>query len=73
MNRYLMIYCMYDPGNYFGHRHRTLHADNMEEAEKQAWAWLEGLAGKGKWEYYISQVTVESSFRVYDTKNHRRL
>jgi hypothetical protein len=73
MKQFRMIYCLYDPGNYFGHRQRTIEAETFEEAEQAGWKWLEGLAGKGKWEYSITPIEAYSSFRVYDTKLNKRL
>lgn len=73
MSKYLFAYCVYDPNNYFGHRLKTFEANSLEEAEKMGWEWLEGLAGKGKWEYVITPYSEQSSYRIYSNKEHRRL
>jgi hypothetical protein len=72
MNKYIMIYCMYDPAHYMGHRISRFEASNMEEAEKKAHEIIEKIWVKGNFEYQLSQYIEETSYRIYDNKKHRR-
>jgi hypothetical protein len=67
-----MIYCTYNPDNYYGHRVERFEAANWEEAEQRAHKFLEQLLGKGRWEYQITQVTEGSSYRIYNNLTHER-
>jgi hypothetical protein len=68
--QYVMMYAVYDPNNYRGHRIKHLEGDTFEEVEKAGHAWLEGMAGKGNWEYVIAEAP--SSYRIYNNKTHKR-
>lgn len=71
MKNYLMMYCIYNPERYFGHRIKHIEAESIEDAERKGYEYLETLAGKGQWEYIIAENP--SSYRIYNNKEHKRM
>jgi hypothetical protein len=67
MQKFLMIYCQYNPGFYTGHKVRHITAESFDAAEGEAHKFLNRLAGKGKWEYRIFLTSDETGYRVFNT------
>lgn len=68
MKKWLALYCVYDPDNYFGHRVKHLEAESIEDAEQQMHQFLEGMTGKGRWEYSIHErVPGSIEYRIYNS------
>ena len=72
MKSFMAIYCVYDPDNYWGHRILRFEAEDMDKAEIRVHQELEVLLGKGRWEYQINEVKEEGTYRIYNTKTHKR-
>lgn len=61
MSRFLLLWCAYAPDNYQGHRVQNLKAENLEDAKKEAKAFLESLWVKGTWEFRIIELAGHDS------------
>ena len=72
LQRFLVVYCTYNPNSYQGHRIKRFEAETMEDAEKRTHEWLEGMAGKGDWEYQITQISDDTPYRIYNNATHKR-
>lgn len=71
MKNYIIMFCVYDLNLYSGHKIKQIEANSFEEAEKLGHKYLDGMTGKGKWEYIIAENP--SSYRIYDNEKHKRL
>lgn len=71
MKTYKVAYCLYDPGNFFGYRMKSIEAESVDEAEVKFHEWSKGLVGKGKWEYQIMEPVTAP--RIYDSAKGVRL
>jgi len=69
MERFILFYTV--AGSMFGYKSKTIEGRDIDDAEQNAHRWMNGLAGKGEWEYIL--VRAETGFRRYNNLEQKRL
>ena len=66
--RFEVFYCIYDPDNYRGHKHISVSANSIEDAEETVKDRIRKFVGRGNWEYMIFPSTDHIGPKLIDTR-----
>ena len=73
MKQYILLYCIYNPDAYVGHRVHRIDAKDLKDAKKQAKTFLDRLYHKDLFEFGLIEIAADYGFRVWDTKSEPNL
>lgn len=68
LKSFIMVWCIYDPDSYMGHRIKRIEAPTMEDAERVGKEFLNQRMINANWEYNIFEVAAERGYCLYDTR-----
>ncbi len=67
--RWLLLWCLYDQDTYRGHYNKTLEADTLEDAKKQAKDILDGIMLQAQFEFRLIELGAhDSGSRLWDRR-----